>query len=121
MDTPTRQVLDLRAFRKDGGSEHVNWLTRCRARPYVESMVFRLTRALFIGFFAASPAAASEDAFTLYRNSALDPKMRVHVASFDTHNGEGYNKENCWLAADLFGRQVGVSVRFWCEKGSFRE
>lgn len=58
--------------------------------------------------------------FTLYRNSALDPSMRVHVATFDTDNGAAYNNENCGIAASLFASQDGVSVQYWCEQGRFR-
>ncbi len=58
--------------------------------------------------------------FTLYRNSALDASMRIHVASFDTGEGEDYNNENCEAARGLFQDQNGVSVRYWCEKGRFR-
>lgn len=57
--------------------------------------------------------------FTLYRSSALGD-MRIHVASFDAKEGADYNAENCQIAADLFGSQRGVTVRYWCEKGRFR-
>lgn len=60
-------------------------------------------------------------AFTLYRNSPLDPAMRIHVATFDTSEGASYNDENCRLAADLFQAQDGVATRFWCEKGRFKQ
>lgn len=58
--------------------------------------------------------------YTLYRNSALDQSMRVHVATFDSSDGEDYNDENCNVAQQLFQRQGGVTVRYWCEKGRFR-
>lgn len=66
-----------------------------------------------------SPPSAG--AHTLYRNSVLDPNMRVHVASFDAAEGDSYNAENCETARSLFQRQGGVSVRFWCEKGRFNK
>jgi hypothetical protein len=62
-----------------------------------------------------------EDAITLYRNSILDPGMRVHVGSFDSGQGADYNAKNCKVAAELFGAQEGVQTRFWCEKGRFRK
>ena len=61
------------------------------------------------------------DVYTLYRASALDQHMRIHVASFDAANsGVGFNQENCLIAAGLFAAQPGVTVRYWCEKGSFK-
>jgi hypothetical protein len=73
--------------------------------------------ALLAILTACQPADTS---YTLYRNSALDSTMRIHVASFDTGEGEDYNAENCQVAADLFGRQPGIATRFWCEKGAYR-
>lgn len=67
--------------------------------------------------------------FTLYRNSVVDPAMRIHVATFDADEKlwragprakELYNSENCELAAKLFGGQDGVKRRYWCEKGRYR-
>jgi hypothetical protein len=71
----------------------------------------------------AGPASAQShsEVHTLYRNSALDASMRVHVATFDSIDGSLYNAENCNLAADLFQRQEGVKTRFWCEKGRFHK
>ncbi len=60
-------------------------------------------------------------AYTLYRNSPIDAAMRIHVATFDAADGDGYNQENCLLAADLFKAQPGVTSRFWCEKGLFKK
>lgn len=59
--------------------------------------------------------------FTLYRNSVLDAKMRLHVASFDTADGAAYNQENCALAQQLFQAQPGVKTQFWCEPGRFHK
>ncbi|MBP2445960.1 hypothetical protein [Rhizobium leguminosarum] len=68
-------------------------------------------------------ASCSDDSskYTLYRNSVLDENMRLHVASFDSSDGESYNSENCQIAAGLFVAQPGVKVRYWCEKGRFRK
>lgn len=68
---------------------------------------------------AADCASAASEArvFTLYRSSVVDPLMKIHVATFDADEAAEYNHENCWLAADLFAKQPGVSVRYWCEPG----
>lgn len=85
-------------------------------------MMRRLLAALVVGIALCSPAAAQSDAdvLTLYRNSVVDGTMRIHVATFDSSDGRDYNAENCDLAANLFQRQEGISVRFWCEPGHFR-
>lgn len=71
----------------------------------------------------AFPAAAQSDdkAYTLYRNSALDLTMHLHVATFDSIDGKDYNAENCFVAAELFAGQDGVPTRFWCEPGRYRK
>ena len=64
---------------------------------------------------------SGSNTFTLYRNSVIHANMRVHVASFNTTDGEAYNRENCELAQQLFQAQSGVKTKFWCEKGSFKK
>lgn len=64
---------------------------------------------------------SDRDVFTLYRNSVLNENARIHVATFDAHEKEGYNRENCQQAQVLFQAQPGVLTRFWCEKGRFKE
>ena len=64
---------------------------------------------------------ADNDTYTLYRSSVLDGVNRIHVATFDTKDGDEYNEENCRLAAELFQQQPGVKTRFWCEKGRYRK
>ncbi len=59
--------------------------------------------------------------YTLYRNSVLDTAMRIHVATFDEASGDSYNGENCRIASELFAKQSGVTVRYWCEKGRYRK
>lgn len=78
---------------------------------------------IIVRLMAVTPAMAAADAeiYTLYRNSVLDVTMRVHVGTFDSDNGRGYNAENCAVAADLFQRQDGVKTRFWCEPGRYRK
>ena len=62
-----------------------------------------------------------ENIYTLYRNSVINPSMRIHIATFDSKDGEKYNRENCELARSLFQAQPGVTVKFWCEKGRYSE
>jgi hypothetical protein len=64
---------------------------------------------------------SSGETFTLYRNSVLDENMRIHVASFNTTDGEAYNRGNCEQAQQLFQAQSGVKTKFWCEKGMFKK
>ena len=47
--------------------------------------------------------------------------MRVHIATFNADEDESYNKENCETAQELFQKQSGVTVKFWCEKGKYRK
>jgi hypothetical protein len=49
--------------------------------------------------------------YTLYRNSVVIENARLHVATFDTADGERYNSE----------QQPGVKTQFWCEKGRFHQ
>jgi hypothetical protein len=65
-------------------------------------------------------AAPVGDTYTLYRNSALDAKMRLHIATFDSTDGASYNRENCDQARELFQGQAGVKTKFWCEPGRFQ-
>jgi hypothetical protein len=80
------------------------------------------TAALMLGFFQVSQALAQSDKeiYTLYRSSAIDTSMRLHIATFDAKEDESYNRENCLIAASLFAAQPGVKVRYFCEKGRYR-
>lgn len=64
--------------------------------------------------------SGSGDVFTLYRTSVTDENLRIHVATFDSADGEDYNRENCNIALSLFQSQPGVTVKYWCEKGRYR-
>jgi hypothetical protein len=72
---------------------------------------------------AAASGCGGGDAavFSLYRNSITDENMRIHVATFDTSNGDAYNRGNCEQAQSLFQAQPGVKTKFWCEKGRYRK
>ena len=67
--------------------------------------------------------ACGENTYTLYRNSATNggESLRLHVATFDARDGEAYNMGNCQIAEQLFQKQPGVTVKYWCEKGVFKK
>lgn len=67
-----------------------------------------------LAIFAALPLFGCNDSssYTLYRNSVLDQGMRLHVATFNSSDGDAYNKENCDIASGLFRRQSGVTVKY---------
>lgn len=64
--------------------------------------------------------SCSDGVYTLYRNSVLDKNERLHVATFDSSDGDEYNKKNCELSSELFQKE-GVMTKFWCEKGRFKK
>ena len=65
---------------------------------------------------AVTPPEDTEPAvYRLYRSSMAFKDARLHVATFDAEDGDEYNRENCDIARDLFVRQPGVMVRYWCE------
>lgn len=72
---------------------------------------------LLAGCFGTSEG----NVFSLYRNSVTNENMRLHVATFDSSDGEAYNRGNCEQAQALFQAQPGVKTKFWCEKGRFKE
>lgn len=84
---------------------------------------FALLLLLSMAISACSDSSGPKDEMTyvLYRNSVTDDSMRLHVASFDAHDGEAYNRGNCEQAQELFQLQPGVKVKFWCEKGRFKK
>lgn len=75
-----------------------------------------------LGTLIVGCSVPSGDVYTLYRNSVLDPSMRVHMATFDAKDSDNsYNQQNCMLAAKLFQGQPGVATTFWCEKGGYKK
>lgn len=68
-----------------------------------------------------SGCGSESGVYTLYRNSIVDARMRIHLATFDAADGADYNSENCDLAAKLFRQQPRVETRFWCEKGPYKK
>lgn len=87
------------------------------------------------GLFVLSACGSSGDqgqAATLYRNSILDPGMRVHFASFNAPDKTPFNIDNCEMVARIMNANVDASsakegkprnqsIGFWCERGSFSE
>ena len=71
-------------------------------------------------FLVACSSSNNGEIFTLYRNSLTDSNMRIHVATFDSKDGETYNKGNCDQAQLYFQNQPEVNTKFWCEKGQFK-
>ena len=71
--------------------------------------------------FVLVACGASDNHYTLYRNSVTDENMRIHVSTFDAQDGHAYNMSNCQTAQELFQKQDGVKTKFWCEKGKFRK
>ena len=88
-------------------------------------------------FACSSGAVNSTDdtsVYALVRGSGADllapdpsrPPLRILVATFDNSEGTAaqaaaVNGNNCARAAEMFMAQPGVSVRFWCEQGRFRQ
>jgi hypothetical protein len=60
---------------------------------------------------------------TLYRSSVVGDE-RVHVATFDADQSEPYNRDTCEEVRALEEEDVrdrGVALRYWCEKGCYRD
>jgi hypothetical protein len=85
---------------------------------YLSFLLLSVSVAFVLG--CTGSAASDSETFVLYRNSATDENMRIHVATFDAADEEAYNRENCSQAQTLFQAQPGIKTRFWCEKGRFK-
>lgn len=82
-----------------------------------------LTLAVLVGTNVAAcsrPLSSDGSVYTLYRSSVLDAGARLHVATFDSNDGEAYNRENCEAFRLLAQSQDGVTTHFWCEAGRVR-
>lgn len=84
-----------------------------------KKMLFHSTLAVLI--LVSLSACKADEVYTLYRSSPTDPNMRIHVATFNASEGNDYNSENCYVAKNLFANQPRVTVRYWCEKGSYKK
>jgi hypothetical protein len=73
-------------------------------------------------FLLLSGCNKPSDTYTLYRNSPLDFSMRIHMATFDAEdNVKNYNQENCEIVKEAMIDRPNITIRYWCEKGKFRE
>ena len=86
----------------------------------MKKLLITISTALFL------TACGNEDIYTLYRSGVGFPDMRIHVATFNSDDSKDskfktYNQDNCQTASGLFQSKPNVSVRYWCEKGSFRK
>lgn len=89
----------------------------------VGETMLRIRSAIAIAIAAGTIAACNNPfergTYSLYRTSIVHAG-KVHVATFNTEEGEAYNRENCETAARLFNQQPGVQTRFFCEPGRAR-
>lgn len=71
----------------------------------------------WIGYSKPSKAsdASVNRVYRLYRSSVAIRDARLHVATFDSEDGDEYNRENCDITRGLFMSQGGVTVDYWCE------
>ena len=90
---------------------------------------FSMKRLLiFIVIFLTTHSYAKceeNEVATLYRSSIFGDEYRYHIATFDAKDTPqkgrfNYNWKNCLIARDLFQNQIGVEVRYWCEKGRYK-
>jgi hypothetical protein len=82
--------------------------------------------------FVLSGCGKADQPFTLYRNSNIDPTLRIHFATFNAaESDQAYNLTNCQMAARTLnsnikalakaeGREPPVGLGFWCEPGTFK-
>ena len=81
--------------------------------------------SIFIVLFLTTHSYAKSEeneVATLYRSSVVGDEYWYHIATFDardkTEQGRfDYNWKNCLIARDLFQNQIGVEVKYWCERG----
>ncbi len=65
---------------------------------------------------------SKESVVTLYSESdLLGANARVHVATFDAYKDFEYNSGNCQIGADLRMETATSGIKYWCEKGHFKE
>jgi hypothetical protein len=76
---------------------------------------------LCTGALIAACKPSDDKVYTLYRESTVPEIKRVHIATFDADESDDYNRANCETARSLFAAQLGVVVRYWCEKGYYRD
>ena len=65
-----------------------------------------------------------DNIFTLYRNNDMNPKIRIHVGTFDSNNGASYNSFHCEKVVQFWNKDAKSRTSkelHWCEKGYFKE
>jgi hypothetical protein len=87
--------------------------------------------AIALTIAACSEPEDSAPAYTLYRNSELDAKLRIHWATFGAAESDpAYNLNNCGMAARMLNANLQAVIQgnggepmpqlgFWCERGPF--
>jgi hypothetical protein len=80
-----------------------------------------MKKTLFLLILVIVTGCKDDVIYTLYRSSITDENLRIHVATFDVKESAQYNNENCKIASELFEKQTGVRVKYWCEKGSYKK
>jgi hypothetical protein len=80
-----------------------------------------MKHALLLAAAAATLAGCGDSVHTMYRSDLADPKKRIHFATFDASEGEKSNAANCELASNLLQNQPQNRIRFWCEKGKYKD
>lgn len=86
--------------------------------------IYEVSVAAIILLGVLTACVHPDPVYTLYRNSILDPSMRIHVATFDTREGSNsnpYNQQQCEEIATLLRSNDEDQKRWWCEKGRFRD
>ncbi|MFM9428904.1 hypothetical protein RCH10_005382 [Variovorax sp. GrIS 2.14] len=78
----------------------------------------RLRSLAFVLCITVSACTAQGDRYTLYRDSAVNHSLRIHVASFDAAAGIDYN---CDAARGLFQAQLWRYHQVLVRKGYFQE
>jgi hypothetical protein len=76
---------------------------------------------LSVGVLVGACKPSDDKLYTLYRASTVPGIKRIHIATFDADENDEYNRTNCDTARSLFEGQLGVVVRYWCEKGYYRD
>lgn len=82
---------------------------------------------LFLTFLLTSCTNKNTpDTYSLIRDGAILKDVRIHVATFDNKSEKlSFNKDNCMVSADFFNLEVKThgtfDVKYWCEKGNFKE
>lgn len=82
---------------------------------------------LSLVFFSLECAKEKKNVYTLYRSSAIDSNLRIHIATFDEEGAdkpgfEGTNRDQCDLTVKLYTEMTarsGSTTKYWCEKDYF--